>query len=122
MTYLILISSLLYLAGDNLAHRYYTKGPIIYSELAKVSFILFAISIAYGGYMYAKTPHFEYIISWFLFHFVIQQVGCGLIRKGNPLYLGSGWFDTAIRFVTGGTWYMYVLLLGLATFIAIHLL
>ena len=121
MIYTILIP-ILYLLTDSLAWRYYTHGPILYGELAKLSALILLAVTAYAGYLFTANPHWQYIVSLILFHFVIQQIGCGVIRQGNPLYLGVGWFDRFIRFITGGTWYMYVLLLALATFIGIHLL
>ena len=84
--------------------------------------VLLVVAGWYAGMLYVANPRYEYIIAGVLFHFVIQQIGCGIIRQGNPLYLGTGLFDRFISFITGGTWYMYVLLLALATFIGIHLL
>lgn len=121
MTQLFLLP-FLYLAADTLWWKYYKRGPAIFSELAKVAMVLLVVAGWYAGTLYAANPHFEYIIAGVLFHFVIQQVGCGIIRQGNPLYLGVGLFDRFIRFVTGGTWYMYVLLLGACTFVGIHLI
>ena len=122
MTPLILIP-LLYLITDYLSWRYNKTGPILFSELSKVASLLTCAACIWFGVWLTRTAQpGRYIIALVLFHFVIQQIGCGIIRQGNPLYLGTGLFDRFISFITGGTWYMYVLLLALATFIGIHLL
>ena len=114
---------LLYLLTDYLSWRYNQTGPAVWSELSKLAFVATCAACIWFGVWLTRTAQpGRYIIALVLFHFVIQQIGCGIIRQGNPVYLGVGWFDRFIRFVTMNVWWMYVLLLALAVFVGIHLL
>ena len=112
-----ILSLLLFLFADFFSWKY-TKVGKFYSELSKLSYVLMIVCFFWMW----KIGVFEwkYVISWFILHYVIQQVGQGLLRYGKPLYLGVGWFDKVLKHLTGGQPWFYALSLVVALFVGIH--
>ena len=115
MTPLPLISSLLLISlADYLAWRYKTKGKIVWGELSKVCYLGFGFCLFWIPFSW------NLVLVWLLLHYPIHQVLQGTLRHGQPLYLGTGYFDRVIRILTGNAWWMYLISLVASAAIGIH--
>lgn len=100
--HLLILSLILYVLADYFQDAYNYTGKIKYSERYKLCFIgcvLSAIMI---------PPEPILLLVWILWHYPTQQIGQGILRHGNPLYLGSGDFDKFVRKWTFGKDWIYI--------------
>jgi hypothetical protein len=114
MTLPLILSLLTFSLFDLFQYKYKDTGRIFYSELYKVFALL---TIACFFWMWTLPFKISYIFTWILWHYPIQQTFQGTFRMSNPLYLGVGVFDRGIRFLTGNSWWMYLLSLLISLWI-----
>ena len=116
----LLTSLILFSLADFCGWRYSKGAKIIWSDISKAGYLL---TLACFIWLWACYPfHLNYALAWIFLHFPIHQVTQGFLRHRQPLYLGVGIFDRAVRFLTGNQWWFYLIALCASGFVGIHLL